>query len=386
MTGIKQPEWWRGVGPTTWGELVDYSDGPVQSQLERTQVGGWFQVSLDAGKVLTLEPGIRLDWNSYTGEAAWQPRLRLSRAFGKTVAWTGISVQVQTPSHESLQGFEYFQFAPTAGDLRNARTQQVVAGFERPLGAGLGLRVEGYGRTFDRLLVQRLENDAEYQRRLTNYVIPEDLPADSVVLEHRPTIFPESIGDGQAHGVEVLLKRERGRVLGSVSYTLSKSTRDLYGQTVPSDFDRRHALNAVVTVPITARWRAAATMQVASGFPTTPIQQEVSFGQVIGLDGTRDPFFRAFRDRNGKLITFENVFERRLSSINGERTGGYSRVDARLTYATVRHWEFYVEVLNAFNHRNYIQTMVDGEHREIGRANIYSTFERMISFGVRATF
>jgi hypothetical protein len=390
MTGVRQPEWWRGVGPTTWGELVDYSDGPVESRLKRTQAGGWFQLRLDAGKVLTVEPGIRIDWNSYTGEAAWQPRLRLSRTFGRLTAWTGVSAQAQTPSHESLQGFEYFQLSSDGGGLRNARTRQIVAGIERPLGAGLALRVEGYGRTFDRLLVQRQENDAEYRRRLANYIIPDDLPPDAVVLEHRPTIFPESIGEGRAHGVEVLVTRERRRVTGRVGYTLAKSTRDLYGRTVPFDFDRRHALNAAAVVPLGTRWRAAATIQMASGFPTTPVQQEVAFGQLIRLDGTIDPLFRTYRDRNGRLIMFDNVFERRLSSINSERTTGYSRVDARLTYSTARHWEFYVEVLNAFNHRNYLQkitgTTAEGEVRETGRANIYSTFERMISFGVRATF
>ena len=221
-------------------------------------------------------------------------------------------------------------------------------------------------------------------------MIPDDLPADAVVLERRPTIFPESIGEGRAHGVEVLLRRERGRVSGWIGYTLAKSTRDLYGRTVPSDFDRRHALNTLVVVPFGARWRAAATIQMASGLPTTPVQQEVAFGQVLHLDGTSDPVLRTFRDRNGQLVTIENVFLRRLSSINSERTTGYSRVDTRLTYATVRHWEFYVEVLNAFNHRNYLQTIngktADGSVQEIGKANIYSTFERMISFGVRATF
>ena len=75
MAGLKQPEWWRGIGPSTWGELVDYSSGPVQSQLERTQAGGWFQMRLDTGLV-TIEPGMRMDWNSFTGEASWQPRLR----------------------------------------------------------------------------------------------------------------------------------------------------------------------------------------------------------------------------------------------------------------------------------------------------------------------
>jgi hypothetical protein len=171
---------------------------------------------------------------------------------------------------------------------------------------------------------------------------------------------------------------------------LAKSTRHLYGHTVPSDFDRRQALNAVINVPLSARWRAAATFQLASGFPVTPVLEEVSFGQLIHLDGTRDPLFRAFRDRNGQLIKIENVFLRRLSSINSERTTGYSRVDVRGTYSTGNHWEFYGEVLNLFNHRNYMQklnrTTEDGETLEIGRANVYNTFERMISFGIRATF
>ena len=391
MAGIKQPEWWRGIGPSTWGELVDYSAGPLESQLERAQAGGWLQARLDARGLVTIEPGIRVDWNSLTGEAAWQPRIRASRAFGSTQVWAGFSVQAQTPSHESLQGFEYFNFA---GDglqgLRNARTRQIVAGAERAIGGGFGLRVEAYGRTFDRLLVQRQETEAERQTRLTDYIIPDDLPSDSVVLEYRPTVFPESSGSGEAAGVEVLLKRERRRVTGWIGYTLAKSTRNLYGYTVPSDFDRRHALNAVVGVPIAAGWRAAATFQFASGFPLTPMQDEVSFARVIYVDGTRDQFYRTFRDQNGNLITGFAPFQRRLASINSERTTGYSRVDVRGTYTTGKHWEFYGEVINLFNHRNYLETINEptetGERREIGRSNIANTFERMVSFGMRVSF
>ena len=393
MKGLKQPEWWRGVGPSVWGEMVDYSAGPFDSRLERTQAGGWFQVRLDAGRVMTLEPGLRLDWNSFTGEASWQPRLRVSRAFGKTVTWVGYSVQAQTPSHESLQGFEYFDFAADGAPqgLRNERTQQIVAGFERALAGGFGLRVETYTRSFDRLMMQRRETDSERANRLSVYVLPDDLPPDSALLEHRPTVFPVSEGTGRAAGLEVLLRRDRRRIGGWIAYTLSTSTRDLFGREVPSDFDRRHAFNAVVGVPISARWKAAATIQMATGFPTTPVVREVAFGQSINLgNGTRDPFYRAFRNRDGTLITIADVFQRRLSTVNSERLTGYSRVDARLTYSTVRHWEFYGEVLNLFNHRNYLQRVDHGPdaegHSGVSMANIYGTFERMISFGVRAKF
>ena len=109
----------------------------------------------------------------------------------------------------------YFNFAgDSLQGLRNARTQQIVAGAERAIGGGFGLRVEAYGRKFDRLLVQRQETEVERQTRLTEYIIPDDLPSDSVVLEYRPTVFPESSGSGEAAGVEVLLKRERRRVTG----------------------------------------------------------------------------------------------------------------------------------------------------------------------------
>ena len=173
MKGVKQPEWWRGVGPSTWGEMVDYSTGPIDSRLERAQAGAWLQVRFAAGGLVTIEPGVRVDWNSFTGETAVQPRLRASRAFGRTSVWAGFSTQAQTPSHESLQGFDYLDFSDaSATELRNERARQIVAGFERPIGHGFSLRVEAYRRTFDRLLVQRQESEAERQRRLRDYVLP----------------------------------------------------------------------------------------------------------------------------------------------------------------------------------------------------------------------
>jgi len=389
MQGIKTQEWWRGVGPSTTGEGIDYLAGPIDSRLERTQAGAWFQVGFDAGRFATIEPGVRVDWNSYTGEASWQPRLRVSRAFGTTSVWAGISLQAQTPSHESLLGFQFFELPTDGSTLRNERTRQIVLGVERPLGGGFAARVEGYVRSFDRLLVQRLETDAERATRLTQYIIPPDLPADAVILEHRPTVFPESTGTGRATGLEVLVRRERGRVTGWAGYTLAKSTRDLYGYTVPSDFDRRHALSVVMEVTPMRRVRAAMTWQIASGFPITPVQEEVDFGRVVDLNGVLDPLYRTFRSR-GRLVTFPDVLHRRLSTINAARLSGYQRGDARVTYSTLGHWEFYFEVLNALNNRNSRYTLVEtndaGEQVEIGKANVYETFERMYSYGLRVRF
>jgi hypothetical protein len=75
----------------------------------------------------------------------------------------GLAWQAQTPGYETLQqalGF-YDLTGPESSSVRNGRSRQVVAGIERPLGRGTSVRIEAYHRTFDHLLVQRLETDAE---------------------------------------------------------------------------------------------------------------------------------------------------------------------------------------------------------------------------------
>jgi hypothetical protein len=174
MVGANAPIFPRGLGPSTWGENVEYPPtGEVQSRLARTQAGFWVQDRMPLGRKMSVEPGARLDWNSYTGEAIWQPRLRVAARRGATAVWSGFAAQTQPPSHESLLGFDYFQLPGSGGaTLRNERSRQIVVGLERPLGGGVDLRVETYRRRFDRLLVQRLETDAERAARLLSFSIP----------------------------------------------------------------------------------------------------------------------------------------------------------------------------------------------------------------------
>ena len=115
------------------------------------------------------------------------------------------------------------------------------------------------------------------QRVSPAYIIPPDLPAEHAILEHRPTMEAESAGRGAAAGIEMLVKREGRRVSGSLAYTFSKATREMYGYTFPFDFDRPHAFNAIAGVQVTRRIRVAATWQKASGFPATAVREEVRF-------------------------------------------------------------------------------------------------------------
>jgi hypothetical protein len=391
MAGIKPPIFWHGLGPSTWGEQIEYPEsGAVDSRMTRTEAGFWAQDRVPIGKRLTLEPGIRLDWNSFTGESSWQPRLRVTHRAGGAAIWAGVAVQAQTPSQEALQGFDYFEISEADGErLRNQSARQIVMGFSRSLGAGLDIHVEAYHRRFNHLLVQRLETEAERARRLESYDVPADLPADSVILEARPTVDPESTGRGTASGVEVLVHRGGKRLNGWIGYSFSRTTRELYGYEFPFDFDRPHSLSAAASFELTRRIRLSATWLQASGFPTTPVHEDVIFQRAFRLDGTRDPIARPLRRAAGTFITGPSADLRRLSLRNTDRLSGYSRADVRVTYSTLGRWEFYGEVINLFDTKNYRQEISVPAHLGGGgvtRNNIYERFERFPSFGVRVKF
>jgi hypothetical protein len=387
MSGAQRAEFARGLGPSIWGEFVDDSNGGIDTTLSRTHAGAWLQHRMSLGARFGVEPGVRLDWNSFTGEAAWQPRVRATATVGSAVIWTGVSMQAQTPSHETLQGFDYFHLTPAIGpQLHNERSRQVVAGFDYALVAGAHVRVEAYHRRLDRLLVTQLETDAERARRLARYDIPSDLPADSVILERRPVMHPESTGRGVVRGLELQLVRRGERVDGTFAYALSKSTRETHGSTFPFDFDRRHALHGSLVVDMTRRIRAGATWQRASGFPMTPVQEEVWFFNRILPGGEIDPIARPVRDIDGSLATAPSPGMRRLANRNSGRLNGYARTDVRVTYSTLGRWEFYGEVLNVFDRHNHQEEIESAAGSAISQYSTYNYFRRLPSFGVRVHF
>jgi hypothetical protein len=363
----------RGLGPTTEGELVEYTDGPIDTRLARTQIGWWAQYRLPLGSRMALEPGVRLDWNSFTSEAIWQPRVRLSGRVRSSIWWAGYAEQAQTPSHESLQGYDFVQLTAADGRrLKSERSRQIVAGIERTFSRDFALRIEAYGRRFDRLLVQRLETDDQIALRLSRHGISSDLPAFFMVYEPRPTVVADSTGRGSSKGLEVQLERTAGVVRGFVSYGYSRSTREMYGDTFPFDFDRPHAVKAVLFMQPWRRVRVAVTSERASGVPVTPMISE-----------------RTSRKSDGSFSITENPYMRRLSLRNMERLNGYGRTDVRVTWSTLGHWEFYGEMLNVFGEENFVHRFempasVDGPTTrkwEVARSDRW-----LPSFGLRVKF
>ena len=383
----------RAPGPDTWGQFLTYN-GPIDARLGRTHVGGWAQDRISLGAGIAIEPGVRLDWNSYTDEVAVQPRFRLTKTTGERgLVWAGASWQTQTPGFETMhQGLAYFDLAgPNGSDVKNERSRQFVAGFERRFPASVAFRAEVYHRAFDRLLIQRQETEDERQQRLSRYELPPDMPAGSALLEYRPTTDPQSNGSGRAVGLEVLLDRSRGRITGWVSYTLSRSDRELFGRTVPFEFDRRHAVGVALNVLITGRLRASLRSQYGSGFPVTPLHPEVRFNDDRNVWPGPPPgsTFKPGRDRDGNLLVRTNLLDPpRLSLLNSARMSPYARTDVRVSYAIHERVEAYGEVINLFDRQNFGVALPDVTD-PVGRSIEYQlapAFPRLFTYGVRFKF
>ncbi len=82
-------------------------------------------------------------------------------------------------------------------------------------------------------------------------------------------------GNGRAYGLELLVKKEAGKLTGWISYTLSKSERQFdevnNGLWFLARYDRRHNGSVVLNYEFAKRWAFSAVFEFISGSRFTPI-------------------------------------------------------------------------------------------------------------------
>ena len=121
-------------------------------------------------------------------------------------------------------------------------------------------------------------------------------------------------GSGYAYGMEMLVKKQEGKVTGWASYTLAKSMRKIpginNGEAYPSTYDRTHDISLVVNYELNKRLSLAANWVFSTGNPVTyPV---------------------AKYDVQGNTLFY-------YSKRNGNRIPDYHRLDLSLTYHSKRN-------------------------------------------------
>jgi hypothetical protein len=359
ITGDRNPFAANGSSQQGGSGLPDLVDSTVDS----TRVGAWVQDRIDAGRLL-LEPGLRYDWSGVNGRSTLSPRLSATLTLGSATRMrAGFGLFTQSPGYEKLVTSDYFLDLSGSGrlDLLHARATHLLLGFERDLGPGLTVRVEGYAKRFRDLVVGRLETEEERLARVASYDFPPDLQG-SVPTAPAITSFPENGSAGRAWGFDVYLvrpPRAADRLGGWLSYTYGRSDREAYGRVYPFEYDRRHALSAVGGWRLGRKLEASATLRVASGFPYTP---------VVGLraSAVEDPVSGRLVPRYDEagLVVWE-VDLGDTSNLNTGRLPLFARLDTRLTFrpaGPAGRWELYLDLINVTNRKNAGAIDVELEH------------------------
>ena len=278
-----------------------------------TWLHGYVQDRMQLAEGLTLTLGGRVGYHNLTDDARLDPRVSAAYEWesGPTVraAW---GVYRQSP--EPLQVLEDWGNP----DVGSTRATHYVLELERQFSDELLVKTAGYYKTLGDLVTS--DPVAAYLNQ----------------------------GDGFARGLEVFAKYTRSdRFVGWLSYTygLSKRRAAPGEELLLTGFDQTHVATVAFSLRPDEKWNVGVKRQYTTGLPYTPV---IGARAVAGADGAVD---------------YAPVYGAR----NSVRAPAFDRMDVRVarrfTLAGVPA-EAYLEVLNATNRRNVMDTEYNENYSE----------------------
>lgn len=239
---------------------------------------------------LTLDLGVRWDRQTWeTGQpisprvnVLWQPRPRTAvrAGWGRFTQAQGLD---ELRVEDGVRGFDPVEAA-----------EQWSAGFEQAFARGLSFRLDAYSRSMSALRPrdENLFNPTE--------IFPE-------IAADRITIAPSA---GQAHGVELSVRREPAHGIGWwASYARSEVQDRINGRWVPRAWNQRDAFNFGVDYR-RQEWDLSVAGVAHTGWPTTGVTAVM----VSGPDGSP---------------TIQPI----VGPLNAERLPDYFRLDLKVRRA-----------------------------------------------------
>lgn len=269
---------------------------------------------------LQIRPGLRVEHvGGGRDQTTVSPRVAAKVFLTRSLAVTGSAGRYFQAIHSirdqeiPLTIFDFWIGADAVTPV--ARSDHIVGGIEQWFGESWALSVEGYYKTFDSLVIQNFRDDPK-------------LKGD----EFDPA-------DGWARGLDVHLRKHRGRLTGWIAYSYGRTIRRTAADTFPPAHDRRHTLNVVFQAPGPFGGQLGVRYGYGSPLPYTQIE-----GQWL------------HRHYNSELHGFD-WFDRESVSleINGARFPYYSRLDVGIRWRKEK-WggviHPYVQLVNVLNRKN----------------------------------
>jgi hypothetical protein len=269
---------------------------------------------------LFLRPGVRLEAVQGPDVVNWAPRIGFKAFVTSEFAITGSAGRYYQAIH-SLRDqnipWNMIDFWIGADETTPvARSDHLVLGFEKWFGQDLSLSIEAYRKTFDGIMDYNVEEDPRTQG-------DETIPME-----------------GDAWGIDLLLRKHLGRVTGWVAYGYGRVMRRSGGREFPAVHDRRHMFNLILQSPGPLGSDMSVRFGYGSPLPFTPFVGEWHHRFYYATDHTLDDY------------DLEPIAS---ATLNSARYPYYSRIDVSFWWE-LRKWggllRPYVQLVNVLNRKN----------------------------------
>lgn len=238
--------------PDDLGELGTSRDGIAGSAFGVASIG-----PLHPGRLqLTLSGRVDVYRAGTVTLLGFDPRLQLR---SQLTSWLtlhgGVGIYQQPPSFPvPLPGIDTF-----ALQLGLQRATHLALGQEATLPWGLFLALTGFHQRYEK------SNDVvlDFTPQLCTSPPPESLTGYIAQVMRQV--------DGVSYGMELMLRRQRGRVTGWIAYTLGRAERAYTCGLRPADYDQTHVLNAVLQVRLPWNLMVGGRFFYSTGRPYTQL-------------------------------------------------------------------------------------------------------------------
>ena len=226
------------------------------------------------------------------------------------------------------------------------------------------------GASWDPAPSYRLSLESYYQR-LANLVVVDNTRAVGGEETRSEEVFITG-GRGFATGVEAFVERVSGRLTGWVGYTLGWTRRQFpelnQGAWFPPKYDRRHDL--VVSANYRAgRWTFGCNVIYATGQAFTPASARYELRETA-RSGTREDYFLPTGRNTARLLPYHRLD---LSVKQDFSLFG-------------RDLQWYLQVFNAYNHRNEWFIQYDTEDDRVATAEVVKMLPIVPTIGLNYSF
>ncbi len=164
---------------------------------------------------------------------------------------------------------------------------------------------------------------------------------DPFLIDPSGLAYPDlfRLGTGHAYGLETLLEKSRGRLRGSIAYTLSRTRRAFpnvnEGRFYAPKYDRTHEATIVASYRLGRGWRVTGVFQYGTGQPYTNPSQQFRLSSL--------PFSSS---QTAVLV----------SQFNGDRLPPYHRLDLGFEregrFFGIANYSLQLQVVNVYARRN----------------------------------